>query len=208
MRLEMGGTAQRRIAEGVGNRRGSVVRAVVSSAPDATDATRPERVERPMTARVFPFAALVLAYDASADDAERIAELVRAAADAGAAVVVVALPAGIDVPRDVRVVRTRAEASAIAALRLGMAQLTNTVARAVLLVPHRTVDRSLVAMLALVDAAKRDESAVVAFEGASLDRSALLVPRDAWLELVTTGEGGMGAVAACRRVIRVRAESA
>jgi hypothetical protein len=160
-----------------------------------------------MTARVFPFAGLVLAHDATTDDAARIAELARILRDTGAAAVVVALPPDVDVPRDVRVVRTRGEGSAIAALRLGMAQLTNTVARAVLLVPHETVERSLLALLALVDAAKRDEGAVIAFEGASLERSALLVPRDAWLELVTVGEAGMDAVAARRRVIRVRAES-
>jgi hypothetical protein len=59
-----------------------------------------------------------------------------------------------------------------------------------------------------VDAAKRDERAVVAFSDAGLDESALLVPRDAWLELVTVGEGGMNAVAARRRVLRVSAEPA
>jgi hypothetical protein len=62
------------------------------------------------------------------------------------------------------------------------------------------------ALLALVDAAKRDDQAVVAFANASLDESALLLPRDAWLELVTVGESGMNAVAARRRVVRVSAE--
>jgi len=62
---------------------------------------------------------------------------------------------------------------------------------------------SLVALLALVDAAKRAQDAIVAFEEESLDGSVVIVPRDAWLELVTVGESGMGVVAARRRVVRV-----
>ena len=108
---------------------------------------------------------------------------------------VVALAPEVDAPPGTRVVRTRANGSAIAAIRLGMAQLTNTVARR----PARAARRgaaSLVALLSLVDAAKRDEQAIVAFSSASLDESAVLLPRDAWLELVTVGESGLDAVAA------------
>lgn len=157
-----------------------------------------------MTAPTFPFAGLLLAHEASAPDATRVAELARTVADAGASPVVVALAPDVAAPPGTRVVRTRG--SAIAALRLGMAQLTNTVARAVLLVPLRADRASLVALLALVDAAKRNEQAMIAFESAGLDESAVLLPRDAWLELVTVGESGMDAVAARRRVVRISAE--
>ncbi|HKP16228.1 MAG TPA: hypothetical protein VJT85_09185, partial [Gemmatimonadaceae bacterium] len=66
---------------------------------------------------------------------------------------------------------------------------------------------SLVTLLALVDAAKRDEQALITFANASLDLSPVLIPRDAWLELVTVGESGMDAVAARRRVTRVSADA-
>ena len=68
-----------------------------------------------------------------------------------------------------------------------MAQLANTPARVVLLLPHGGPPPSLVALLSLVDAAKRAPDAIVAFDGAPLDESPVLVPRDAWLELVTLG---------------------
>ena len=156
-----------------------------------------------MTARVFPFAGLLIAHDSLPADGVRVADLVRTLVEAGASPVVVALAPDVDAPAGARVVRTRASGSAIAAIRLGMAQLANTVVPAVLLVPLRAERTSLVALLALVDAARRDERAIVAFSDASLDESALLLPRDAWLELVTVGEGGMDAVAARRRVVRV-----
>jgi hypothetical protein len=143
-----------------------------------------------MTIQGFPFAAVVIAHDATPMDGALVAELARLAADAGATPVIVAVPPGIEVSDATRVVRTRASGLAIAAIRLGMAQLTNTIARAALLVPHWAERRSLVALLALVDAGKRSPEAIVAFEGAALDRSPLLVPRDAWLELVTLGETG------------------
>jgi hypothetical protein len=87
--------------------------------------------------------------------------------------------------------------------RLGMPQLTNTTAQAVLIVPLRGATRPLVSLLALLDAARRSDDALIAFEGAMLDDSPVLVPRDAWLELVTIGEGGIDAVAARRSVQRV-----
>jgi len=160
-----------------------------------------------MTTPVFPFGGLLVAHDASAVDATRLAKLARTVADAGASPVIVALAPGVEAPAGTRVVRTRAHGTAIAAVRVGMAQLTNTVARAVLLVPLNAERVSVVALLALIDVAKRDEQAIVAFSSASLDDSAVMLPRDAWLELVTVGESGMNAVAARRRVVRVSAES-
>lgn len=160
-----------------------------------------------MTARVFPFAGLLMAHDATPRDGARIADLARVVADAGASPVVVTLAPDVDAPAGARVVRARAGGPAIAAIRLGMAQLTNTVAQAVLLVPLGAAQTSLLSLLALVDAAKRDEQAVIAFADATLDESPLLLPRDSWLELVTVGERGMDAVAARRRVLRVSTES-
>ena len=160
-----------------------------------------------MTARVFPFAGLLVAHDAMPADSVRLADLARAMADAGASPVVVAVAPGVDPPADVRVVRTRPQGPPIAAIRLGMAQLANTVAQAVLLVPLGAERASLVALLALVDGAKRDLQAIIALDGAVLDTSPVLVPRDAWLELVTLGESGMNAVAARRRVLRVTGEA-
>lgn len=159
------------------------------------------------TARVFPFAGLLIAPDATPADSIRIADLARVMADAGASPVVGAVAPSVDPPAEMRVVRTRPQGSAIAAIRLGMAQLANTVAQAVLLAPLGAEPASLVALLALVDAAKRDVRAIVAFDDASLDSSPLLVPRDGWLELVTVGESGMNAVAARRRVLRVSPEA-
>jgi hypothetical protein len=159
-----------------------------------------------MTSSVFPFAGLVMAHDASPADQTRVATLARTLVEVGASPVIVALAPDVDAPEGARVVRTRAHGSSIAAIRLGMAQLTNTIARAVLLVPLGAEAPSLVALLALVDAAKRDTEALVAFANASLDRSVVLLPRDAWLELVTVGESKLDAVAARRRTIRVAAE--
>ena len=160
---------------------------------------------RPMSARAFPVAALVLAHDAAESDAPRVAEVARAAAEVGATPVVVAAPFRLELPSASRLVRTRAGGSAIAAIRVGMAQLTNTVARAAIVAHHGAAETSLVALLALVDEAKRSTDAIVAFERATLDGGVLVVPRDAWLELVTLGEGGMSAVVARRRVVRVPA---
>jgi hypothetical protein len=155
-----------------------------------------------MTAYAFPFAGLVTASRATAAHGARLAELARMLADAGASPVIVAAPPDVE-PGSARVVRTRPGGAPIAAIRLGMAQLTNTVARAVLLVPSDAESVSLPTLLALVDAGKRSEGAIVAFEATALDGSPLFVPRDAWLELVTVGEGGMDAVAARRPVVRV-----
>jgi hypothetical protein len=156
-----------------------------------------------MTSQAFPIAALVLGHDADPSRTGALAALVATARDLGASPVVVAVPPGIELPAPARAVRTREAGSRIGAIRLGMAQLANTPARVVLLLPHATSAPSLVALLSLLDAAKRAPDAIVAFAGASLDESPVLVPRDAWLELVTVAESGLDAVAARRRVERV-----
>jgi hypothetical protein len=156
-----------------------------------------------MTSQAFPVAALVLAHDADSSRIDPLVELVETARDIGASPVVVAAPSGIELSAPARVVRTRAGGSRIGAIRLGMAQLANTSARAVVLLPLTTSAPSLVALLSLLDAAKRAPDAIVAFADASLDVSPVLVPRDAWLELVTVAESGLDALAARRRVERV-----
>jgi hypothetical protein len=156
-----------------------------------------------MTAQAFPIAALVLGHDADTSRTAALSALVAMARDAGAAPVVVAVPPGIELPAPARVVRTRPSGSRIGAIRLGMAQLANSPARVVLLLPSSHATPSLVELLSLVDASKRAPDAVVAFAGASLDGSPVVVPRDAWLELVTVAENGLDAVAARRRVERV-----
>ena len=156
-----------------------------------------------MTAQAFPIAALVLGHDADPSRTADLAALVATARDAGATPVVVAVPPGIELPAPARVVRTRQEGPRIGAIRLGMAQLANSPARVVLLLPLSGAAPSLVALLSLVDASKRAPDALVAFAGASLDDSPVLAPRDAWLELVTVAENGLDAVAARRRVERV-----
>ena len=158
-----------------------------------------------MTTRAYPYAALVLAHDATPADAARLGQVTRAAADAGASPVVVAAPFDLELPSGARLVRTRTGGSVIAAIRVGLAQLTNTVSRAALVAHHSARQTSLVALLALVDGAKRAQDAIVAFERDSLEGSVLMIPRDAWLELVTLGESGMEAVAARRSVVRIAA---
>lgn len=151
----------------------------------------------------FPLAALILANDATDADAATLESLARDVTTIGAAPVVLAVPPDVEAPADTRVVRVKRGGAPVTALRLGMAQLTNTTAQAVLIVPLRGATRPLVSLLALLDAAKRSDDALIAFEGAMLDDSPVLVPRDAWLELVTIGEGGIDAVAARRSVQRV-----
>jgi hypothetical protein len=156
-----------------------------------------------MTSQAFPIAALVLAHDADPSRSWALAALVATVRDLGAAPVVVAAPPAIELPATVRVARTRESGSRIGAIRLGMAQLANTSARGVLLWPHDAPTASLVELLSMVDAAKRAPDVIVAFAGAPLDASPVLIPRDAWLELVTVGENGLDALAARRRVERV-----
>jgi hypothetical protein len=46
---------------------------------------------------------------------------------------------------------------------------------------------------------------MTAIDGDDLDRSPVLIARDAWLDLMTLGEQGMEAVAARRGITRVAA---
>ena len=156
-----------------------------------------------MTSQAFPIAALVLGHEADPSRTGALGALVATARDVGATPVVVAVPPGIELPAPARVVRTRLSGPRIGAIRLGMAQLANTPARVVLLLPDAGAAPSLVALLSLIDASKRTPEGMIAFAGATLDESPVVIPRDAWLELVTLAENGLDAVAARRRVERV-----
>src|SRR6478736_2673823 len=129
-----------------------------------------------MTSQAFPIAALVLGHDAEPSRTAAIIALAAMARDLGAAPVVVAVPPGIELPAPARVVRTRESGPRIGAIRLGMAQLANSPARVVLLLPLSDSAPSIVSLLSLIDASKRAPDALVAFAGASLDDSPVLVP--------------------------------
>src|SRR4051812_32278928 len=116
-----------------------------------------------MTSQAFPIAALVLGHDADPSRTTALDALVATARDAGAAPVVVAVPPGIELAAPARVVRTRPSGSRIGAIRLGMAQLANSPARVVLLLPQTDTAPSLVELLSLIDASKRTPEAMVAF---------------------------------------------
>ena len=161
--------------------------------------------------RSFSLAALLLAPDATASDVDALETMSREAAALGAAPVIVALPPDVAPPSGARVVRTKPGGARVTAIRLGMAQLTNTTARVVLLHPLTAEPSSASTLRALVQGFARAMPAsdrIVALAGASLDHSPVLVPRDAWLELVTLGEGGLDALAARRPVHRVAVENA
>lgn len=143
----------------------------------------------------LPLAAVLLAQSASPS---RLAAAVDVARAAGARPVVVVLSREAPAPADVRVARVSDGAPAIGALRAGMALLTNTPARLALVWPLRDEADSEASIAMLVDAARREGAMVTARAGADLDRAPVIVARDAWLELVTLGEQGLGAVAARR----------
>ena len=151
---------------------------------------------------------LILAPSAAVTDSAAIAEQCRTAVALQASPIVVAIPADVDAPSGAKVVRVKRDAATITALRTGMAQLTNTTSTSVLIWPFPAAGVPIVSLLALLDAASRTPDAIAALANASLDDAPIVVPRDAWLELVTLGEGGLDALAARRRVVRVEAPSA
>ena len=151
-------------------------------------------------------AVVILASRATAADHEVVAAMVESARTLAAYVVVV-LPKGWRAPPRSRVAHVAPGASAIGAIRAGMAQLSNTPARYALLWP---LDAGVVDVARLrrrVDDVAREQSAVGAFAEDDLDHAPVLIARDAWLDLMTLGEGGIGAVAARRGVHRVAADA-
>jgi hypothetical protein len=103
------------------------------------------------------FAAVILAGGATAADSARLAEMVQVARADGAVAVVCAVPRGWRAPERARVVHVAPGASPSSALRAGLAQLGNSTARFVMLWP--LADRTMPDMV---------------------------VPRERWLELMTS----------------------
>jgi hypothetical protein len=136
-------------------------------------------------------------------DSATIAEQTRTGVAMQASPIVVVIPSDVDAPPGVRVVRVKRDVAPITAIRIGMAQLTNTTSTSVLLWPSAAASVPIVSLLALVDAASRDPGAIVALGSLPLEGAPIIVPRDAWLELVTLGEGGLETLGARRRVVRV-----
>jgi hypothetical protein len=142
-------------------------------------------------------AAVLLAHEPH--PAPSLPAMIDAALQAGAQPVVVVLARDADAPANVRVARVNRGATRISALRAGMALLTNTTARLALVWPAEgdaAVDANAVA--ALVGHAREHGAAVTALAAMDLDHSPVIVARDAWLELMTLGEQGIGAVVAKR----------
>jgi hypothetical protein len=88
------------------------------------------------------------------------------------------------------------------AVRAAMSQLANTSVGAALLWPlgPSTGGGEVSALVAGASAGSVD---LVALEGDDLTLGLLLVPRDAWLDLITAGDAGLDALAARRGVRRV-----
>jgi hypothetical protein len=154
---------------------------------------------------VLDFAVVVLASRAAPADRERVTEMVGIARSIGARGIVVAVPKGWRAPAHSRVVHATPGAPAISAVRLAMAQLSNTSARYVLLWPLAAATDAD-ALTALVAQVERDRPALAAVEGDDLDHDPVMLARESWLELMTLGEQGMQAVAGRLGVHRVSRE--
>jgi hypothetical protein len=151
-------------------------------------------------------AVVILASRASPADRERVAELVGMARTLGARAIVVAVPKGWRAPAHARVVHATPGAPGISALRLAMAQLSNTPARYALLWPLGSA-AGPEALDALVAGVAQARPAFALLEGDDPDHDPVMVARESWLELMTLGEQGMEAVAdrlGARRVSRER----
>jgi hypothetical protein len=142
------------------------------------------------------FAVVILAGRASPTDRELVSEMVLTARAIGAHAVVAAVPRGWRAPPRSRVVHATAGAPTISALRLAMAQLGNSPARYALLWPLESGSTHGTRLSALVDAVARERPRLAAFDGDDIDRAPVMIARDAWLDLMTLGEQGLGAVAA------------
>ena len=143
----------------------------------------------------FPFAVVILAGRASGVDGERVAGMVQTARAAGAHSIVVAVPRGWRAPAQARVVHVAPGAPPIGAVRLAMAQLSNTPAPYAMLWPLEAAPADAARLRALADDVRRERPPLAALEGDDLEHGLVMIARDAWLELMTLGEHGLAAVA-------------
>jgi molybdopterin-guanine dinucleotide biosynthesis protein A len=151
----------------------------------------------------LPFAVVILAGRAGAGDAVRVAEMVLIAREVGAHAIVVAVPRGWRAPPHARVVHVAPGSAPIAAVRAGMAQLSNTPARYAIIWPLDAWAVSVDRLRALVDDVQRERPMLAAIDGDDVDHAPVMIARDAWLDLMTLGEQGIEAVAARRGMRRV-----
>ena len=158
--------------------------------------------------QALPFAVVILAGRAGAGDVDRVGEMVLTARGVGAHAIVVALPRGWRAPAHGRVVHVAPGSAPIAAVRAGMAQLSNTPARYALLWPLDAWAVSADRLRALVNEVQRELPSLAAIDGEDVDRAPVMIARDAWLDLMTLGEHGIEAVAARRGMHRVVADRA
>ena len=147
-------------------------------------------------------AVVILASRATAADHDVVAAMVETARSLAAYVVVV-VPKGWRAPARSRVAHVAPGVAAIGAIRAGMAQLSNTPARYALLWPLQAGVVDVARLRTLVVGASRERVAVGALTGDDLERAPVMIGRDAWLDLMTVGERGIGAVAEKRGVHRV-----
>jgi hypothetical protein len=148
------------------------------------------------------FAVVILASRAAPADRERVTEMVEIARGLGAHGIVVAVPKGWRAPAQSRVVHATPGAPTISAIRLSMAQLSNTSARYVLLWSLEAA-ADVDALEALVTGVARDRPTLAILAEHDLDRDPVMLARDAWLELMTLGEHGMASLASRLELHRV-----
>jgi hypothetical protein len=138
-------------------------------------------------------AVVILAARATPADRDRVTEMVGVARMLGARAIVVAVPRGWRAPAQSRVVHATPGAPSISALRLAMAQLSNTPARYVMLWPLESA-AGPGELNALVAGVTRERPAFALLEGDDPDHDPVMLAREVWLELMTLGEQGMQAV--------------
>lgn len=138
-------------------------------------------------------AVVILAGRATPADRERVAEMVATARALGAHAIIVAVPRGWRAPAHARVVHATPGAPPIGAVRLAMAQLSNTPARYALMWRLDAADDAH-RLRALLDEVARGEPRLVSFEGEDPEHAPMMVAREVWLELMTIGEQGMSAL--------------
>jgi hypothetical protein len=156
-----------------------------------------------MTEAVVSLAAVLLAYRELGEGDVR--PWVEALRRVGAEPIVVVSGRGTVALAGTLGTSVAASASAISAVRAGMALLANRPVRLALLVPGSAIAEApdSAALAAIVAGARATGAAVTSLAGADLDAAPVVIERDAWLDLLTLGEQGLDAVAARRGLHRV-----
>lgn len=147
-------------------------------------------------------AVVILAPRATPGDRDVVAEMVESANNLAAYAVVV-VPKGWRAPPRSRVAHVMPGVSPIGAIRAGMAQLSNTPARYALLWPLEAGAMDVARLRALVAGVGQEHVALAALAGDDVEHAPVMIARDAWLDLMTLGEQGIGAVAARRGLHRI-----